>query len=207
MEDLKKDLINQQDNSPCKPKIGSTPVQFYKSSPDEEPFIVKRTEGDTRHKVDLFNERIKEILGVKDYEVAMEILSTATRAVATTDGLPDPYEAFNYILQSIYDLKPQDAIEARLTAQAAVLYKHSMIYLGKAGNVNSLEYSERYTNLGIKLLRAHNESIEALGKHRRGGKQTIVIQQQQVNLSGQAQAMVGNFSEMGTNPKNEGDTP
>lgn len=198
----------QEAQSSYKPDTESIPVKFCKSPDKKEPFFVRQEKGDTRDKIDLFNEAIKTIAGVKDYEIAMEIITSATKTLAIQDGITDPHEAFNYILQSMHILKPQDSIEGRLAAQAAIFYKHVMMYLEKAGNVDRLDFLEKYANLGIKLLRAHNETIEIFGKYRRGGKQTIVIQQQQVNLSGQAQAIVGNFSTNDRDTtKNQGETP
>jgi hypothetical protein len=58
-------------------------------------------------------------------------------------------------------------------------------------------------------MRVHNESIETLSRYRRGGEQRVVIQHQQVNVSGQAKAMVGQFHAQGEGEihKNKGGTP
>jgi len=47
----------------------------------------------------------------------------------------------------------------------------------------------------IKLLRLHNETIEALSRYRRGGEQKVVVQHVNVNNGGQA--IVGNVEARG----------
>lgn len=58
-------------------------------------------------------------------------------------------------------------------------------------------------------MRVYNETIETLSRYRRGGEQRVIIQHQQVNLSGQAKAVVGNFHSEGGGGgiKKEGEPP
>ena len=82
----------------------------------------------------------------------------------------------NVIIQSLHDFKPQDAIEARLVAQATVAFHYAMNNIAKCGSADITSHSESMGNLAIKLMRVHNETIEALNRYRRGGEQKVIVQ-------------------------------
>jgi hypothetical protein len=73
--------------------------------------------------------------------------------------------------------------------------------LRRSATADMLCHSEHYINKAIKLLRLHNETVEALNRYRRGGEQKIVVQHNVM-----ADKAVVNFPR-GANTKNEGDTP
>jgi len=66
-----------------------------------------------------------------------------------------------------------------------------MNYLFQLKSNKNLAQSEFYLKNAIKLLRLHNETIEALGKYRRGGTQNVIVQHVRVNDGGKA--IVGNM--------------
>jgi hypothetical protein len=61
-----------------------------------------------------------------------------------------------------------------------------MQYLSKADNCNMLTQSDFYMKNALKLLRLHNETLESLNRHRRGGEQRVIVQHVQVSEGGQA---------------------
>lgn len=101
----------------------------------------------------------------------------------------------NLAVQSLADSAPQNATEARLCMQEMALYSQGMRYLCSAEQCDMLTQSEFYLKSAIKLLRLHNETIEASGKYRRGGEQRVVVQHVHVNDGGKA--IVGGNLEMG----------
>ncbi len=132
----------------------------------------------------------KAVTGVKDLELGTHVITSALKAIAPIVG---EEIATNVIIQSLHDFHPKDAIEARLVVQAAVAHTYAMKSVKQSGDTDMLCHIEAMMNMGIKLMRVHNETIEALSRYRRGGEQRVVIQHQQVNVSGQGQAVVGQF--------------
>lgn len=58
-----------------------------------------------------------------------------------------------------------------------------------------------YGNIAIKYMRLHNETIEALGRYRRGGEQRVTV----VHVA-EKMAVVNNYGGGGM-PQNQGDKP
>ena len=93
----------------------------------------------------------------------------------------------NIAVQALADAAPQDATEARLCMQETALYTQGMAYLFRAEKCEMLLQADFYMKAAIKLLRLHNETIEARSKYRRGGEQRVVVQHVQISNGGQAQ--------------------
>lgn len=64
-----------------------------------------------------------------------------------------------------------------------------------------LTQREFYLKSAVRLLRLHNETVEALNRHRRGGTQNVVVQDVQVNNGGKA-VVGGVLEEGGVQQKN-----
>jgi len=178
-------------------EIEHTPVKFFK---DDDGSVTKPTFKDNSFTP------LKDVIGTRDTEIAEHIW------IQTANGIDPKSEsvdsAMNVALQSLYDQNPKDAVEARLISQITSLYAQGMSMLAAAQRTERYESMQYYGNLATKFLRLHNETIEALSKYRRGGEQRIVIQHQEVNISDQGQAVVGQFhSGGGGKTKNRGDTP
>jgi len=142
---------------------------------------------------------LKEIVGVNGPELACQIVISGVDAIKTVTSESD---SLDVIQQSLQDLKPKDSIEARLAVQASVLFAQGLSNLSKSEAADRINQAEYYTNKGIKLLRLHNETIEALSKYRRGGEQKVTVTH--AIVAGQ---VVNNFNAMGVSPKNEGRSP
>jgi len=193
MTDKKK---KKQKSNP--PKLESTPIKFWQQEGERGMNAeIKTVEGET--KADAFFAQIKAVTGVKDSELAMNILDTAAR---TIDPFVRENEEYNIIAQSLHDIGPRDATEARLAVQATVLFTHGMKCLRRTETADMMCHSEFYANKAIKLLRLHNETIETLNRYRRGGEQKIVVQHNVV-----ADKAIVNFGEGGGKTKNGGKNP
>lgn len=126
---------------------------------------------------------LQDLTATQDENISTEIVLRAISA------MPQPHRLehnFNTIFQSLADNAPKDSIEAKLSLQSTVLYAQGMRYIEKAENCDRIDHSEFYMKNAIKLLRLHNETIEAVNKHRRGSEQRIIVQHVQVNDGGQA---------------------
>jgi hypothetical protein len=204
-EEAKREAQHRANNSLEKGygPAGLTPIKFFKSQANNEIDAVlnipKGKESD-RSKGDLFKEKLNEIVGVEDSDLALSILEAAGSAVLPLVGSG---ENLNIVLQSLHDFSPKNAIEARLVAQSAVLYTYAMKSMKRAGEMDVLSQIESMTNLGIKLIRAHNETIEALSRYRRGGDQKVTVTHAVVA----GQAVVNNFNGVGVPAQFKGETP
>jgi hypothetical protein len=146
------------------PKLESAPVKFWKDENDQLRFVENEKNG--------FCNSLKDLTGVKDWELADSIISLARAALSSG---PNPENEFNVIIQSEHDFKPKDAIEARLVAQAAVAYQNAMQLVRRGTYQEGIRQIESLTNLGIKFMRVHNETIETLSRYRRGGEQKVTV--------------------------------
>jgi hypothetical protein len=180
------------------PTLESTPLKFWAGKAEHEVNVVVQPNSD-QNKNDALFTTVKEIVGVKDTELAMNLLNTGAEAIKP---LVNSNDRLNIVAQTLHDFKPQNAIEARLALQAHALFTHGMVNLQRSETTDMLCHNEHYTNKAIKLLRLHNETIEALNRYRRGGEQKIIVQH---NV--RADKAVVNFPIEGADTKNRGDTP
>jgi hypothetical protein len=86
--------------------------------------------------------------------------------------------SINVVMQSVHDVKPQNAIEAKFAAQGAILYAASIKCMKSFFNQDMIPQSAHYGNLAVKFMRFHNETVETLSRYCRGGEQMVVVQHQ-----------------------------
>lgn len=132
---------------------------------------------------DPFLSLLKDLTATQDSDIAREILVTGTLAMPNNKCNRDK---INVMLQALANSAPADAVEARLCMQTTVLYAQGMQYIANAEQVEHLPLKEFYMKNAIKLLRLHNETIEAVNRHHRGGEQRVMVQHVYVNEGSQA---------------------
>lgn len=135
---------------------------------------------------------LNKLTATQDILLSENIVSSAVSAQSRSQKNDC---SVNIVNQVLADYEPKDSIEAKLCLQAHTLYTQGMQYLSRAENSNMLSQSDFYMKNAIKLLRLHNETVEALNRHRRGCTQKILIQHVQVNDGGKA--IVGGILEGG----------
>jgi hypothetical protein len=133
---------------------------------------------------------LKSLTAATDSEIALEIFSRGLNALPGKNVARNA----NIAAQALADVSPQDITEARFCMQEMALYTQGMAYLYRAENCNMLNQCDFYMKNAIKLLRLHNETIEARSKYKRNGEQRVVVQHIQVNDGGKA--IVGGNLEM-----------
>ena len=95
-----------------------------------------------------------------------------------------------FMLTSVAEIQPRDTFERMLAVQMAATHV-AMIRSGRwLANAASIDQTNLHYNGYTKLARAYVAQMEALRKHRNGGKQTVTVQH--VNVSDGGQAIVGN---------------
>lgn len=125
--------------------------------------------------------------GSPNPEYANEILMGAVRA----SGYDDKRANFvNPILKVMLSMKPADEYEGMLISRLIMLHEKYMHYMSCAEKVESRESQESYINSATKLIRLHNESLDALNKHRRRGEQKVTVTHNHVQVNDNASAIV-----------------
>ena len=95
----------------------------------------------------------------------------------------------------VAELKPRDTVERMLAVQMAATHValiRSGRWLATSDNIDQVQaHYSGYT----KLARTYATQVEALRKHRNGGKQTVRVER--VNVESGGQAVVGDVSHGG----------
>lgn len=179
-------MISFSDSAFPQPRKSKKCPIFCNPSEDEKPLsidvLVEPASANIKSPEAFYAQGVRELTGTENNELAGNIIWLGTLAIAEKEK---PYEK-NVVFQSLAEQQPGDAHEAKLCLQAMALYTHGMKYLHRAEQENRIPQSEFYIKNAMKLLRLHNETIEALNKHRRGGEQRVVVQHVQVSNGGQA---------------------
>jgi len=92
------------------------------------------------------------------------------------------------------DIEKAEPFEELLIDQFSTLHKLGMETLGRIYHTEELYPSmlTDYMNLGVKLLNNSQKAIETIQKLRHGGKQTVVVKHQHVQVNDGGQAVVAN---------------
>lgn len=85
------------------------------------------------------------------------------------------------------------------------LYTLGMKYAHRSEREDMIPQCEFYMKNAMKLFQLHNETVEALNKHRRGGEQRVVVQHLNVNEGGKA--IVGVLNGGGGQQQKSGEEP
>lgn len=138
---------------------------------------------------------LESIAGTPNRELANSIIASGTKALPNS---LDEASKFNLILENLADSTPNDAHEARLSTQAAVLYTQATDYLNKArsvlfddGTFAKDHWHSIFMKDATRLLDLHTKTVEALIRYRQRGEQRIVVQHVTVQDGGKA--IVGNL--------------
>lgn len=95
-------------------------------------------------------------------------------------------------------LDPRDGTETLLCIQAIQAHNAASECLQRAwSNCISPEVRDAYLNRAAKFQRIFREHVEAVDKHRHGGKQQITVTHQTVNVENGGQAVVAGTLDKG----------
>ncbi|MDF2529556.1 MAG: hypothetical protein K0Q57_436 [Gammaproteobacteria bacterium] len=117
---------------------------------------------------------------------------TSIEAKLKRAELSDRCKSKKFAIDVANQVKPNDPLEAMLTDQLAAAHTAAMLLLSELYEENAFgDISDRSTNTAIKLMKAFQTGYETLHRVRNSGKQTIVVQHQNVQING-GQAVVAN---------------
>lgn len=129
-----------------------------------------------------------EAIGTSDYDFVLGLLRQLG-CVSTHNGKVSESE-LNFILSVIKDIKPNDQLEAMLTAQMAAVHIMMMRIMPGFASAEALPQQDLVDRAVNKLARTFTTQLEALKRYRIGGEQKVTVQH--VSVSEGGQAIVGN---------------
>jgi len=135
---------------------------------------------------------LQAIFGTKCPEMTKALLGHCFKVLKANEA-SDKHPANDermFMLSIIKDMAPRDPVERMLAVQMAATHVatiRSARWLANTENIPQVQ--AHYTGFN-KLARTFAAQVEALRKHRNGGKQTVTVQH--VNVSDGGQAIVGN---------------
>lgn len=145
------------------------------------------------HNVTLHSDdALQKIFGTDHAETANGLLRHCFKVLngsEVSDKLPGNDERL-FMLNSISGIAPRDGVERLLAVQMSATHVAMVRSAGWLANAKHPEQIKAHYSGYNKLARTYTAQMEALRKHRNGGKQTVTVQH--VNVEGGGQAIVGN---------------
>jgi len=135
---------------------------------------------------------LQTIFGTKHPEMAEALMQHCLKVLRTNEASDDypGHDERKFMLTVISEIKPRDAVERMLAVQMAATHVALIRSGGWLSKSDNLEQAKTHISGYTKLTRAFSAQMEALRKHRNGGKQTVTVQH--VNVGDGGQAIVGN---------------
>ena len=150
------------------------------------------------HKIVLANEdALAKIFGTPDTDQARSFLQHCLK-VLKPDEAGDAGTANDerhFLLSIVRDIAPRDPIERMLAVQMAATHVATIRSARWLANTETIPQVQAHYVGFNKLTRSFAAQVEALRKHRTGGKQVVTVQH--VNVGDGGQAIVGNVQHGG----------
>lgn len=139
------------------------------------------------------NEYLQYILETLDYprDVNLEASKSRTELADRAWILPMALDAADSI-------QAQNSLEKMLAHQMAVCHDQAMRLMGKVNRVykDSIEI-QRLINCSVRLMNTYQQALHTLHKLRTGGRQTVIVQHQYVDVRGGQAVVAGNVETTG----------
>ena len=125
------------------------------------------------------------LFGTDNERLAKGLLIHAVGASGSKDvkAIERNCETFTALIE---DFAPRDALERMLSVQMAATHSSMMAISGRMNDANTLQQHEIYERSFNRLARTFTAQVEALRKHRNGGKSKVTVEHVTVNKGGQA---------------------
>ncbi|KAJ04129.1 hypothetical protein [Sulfitobacter mediterraneus] len=145
------------------------------------------------HRIVLSDEdALTDLFGCDAPEMASGLMSHCLKVLKANEASDDfaSNDERSFMLEAIKELAPRDAVERMLSVQMAATHVALVRSARWLANADTLVQTEAHYSGYNKLARTYTAQMEALRKHRNGGKQTVTVQH--VNVEDGGQAIVGN---------------
>ena len=177
--------------------MSKTPAK-KESSKDETKTGVKISGTSEKTQVTLSEqEGLKKLFKTDDGELAAALLGQCIKALKS-DEVSDNYpvnDERGFMIGIINEMAPRDSLERMLAVQMAVTHVATIRSARWLAHTQNIDQVQAHYNGFNKLTRTFTAQMEALRKHRSGGKQTVAVQH--VNVENGGQAIVGNLQHGG----------
>jgi hypothetical protein len=143
------------------------------------------------------DDALNKIFGTKHPEMATALMQHCLKVLKATEASDDHpgNDERLFMITVVAEIKPRDAVERMLAVQMAATHV-ALIRSGRwLANAEHVEQVKAHYSGYTKLTRTFAAQVEALRKHRNGGKQTVTVQH--VNVEGGGQAIVGDVTHRG----------
>ena len=141
--------------------------------------------------------------GCDSYDGAEAVIFPGVNAVASSSkDTAEATKMANYYLSLMAEFKPRDPFEGLLITQMSLVHQQALKFLSMTNlnqNHSHPDILTAWSNRYIKLMKLFTQQMDALDRHRRGGKQTVSVEHVHVHQGGQA--IVGNVSKGGGDEK------
>ena len=140
---------------------------------------------------------LQVIFGTKHPEMAEALMGHCFKVLKTNEASDDypGNDERTFMVATIAEMKPRDTVERMLAVQMAATHV-AMVRSGRwLANAETVEQVQAHYSGYTKLARTYTAQVEALRKHRNGGKQTVRVER--VNVQSGGQAIVGDVSHGG----------
>jgi len=147
------------------------------------------------HKVTIaYEDSLRKIFATKHPEQAQALLTHCLKVLRSNEA-SDENEGNDerpFMVSIVADMQPRDAVERMLAVQMAAVHVAMIRAGGMLARADQLPQYEAHDRAFNKLGRTFAAQVEALRRHRTGGKQTVTVTVQHVNVADGGQAIVGN---------------
>jgi hypothetical protein len=150
-----------------------------------------------------WNAQMQDAFGTRSGDFSDACISWLANAAAER-GKPLSQTTVNAALAVVAAAESANEMEALLAIQMFATHDLSMELMRRAKQADNLRVMAEYGTLATKLSRTMTTQIEALGKLRRGGEQTVRVEHVHVYQGGQAVVGVVNQGGTGGNGKRVG---
>lgn len=134
-------------------------------------------------------ERIRKAIGANNLDFVNEML--VELAEAATRGGVTRLQKLNFLVCSVTEIKPRDAIEAMFASQIAVVHVRIMKSAESLANASTPKEEEHYAHLLNKGIRTFVALVDGLKRYR--SRQNVIVQS--VSIEEGARALVSNVAQ------------
>lgn len=153
------------------------------------------TEGHAMNVTQHGENTLQQIFGSESPAVNEALFMQGYLTLKAEEVQPGSKDMRGFLPAIIRDIAPRDGIERMLAVQMAATHVAMIRQGGRMANAEQLPQFEAHERAYNRLARTYAAQVEALRKHRNGGKQTVTVQH--VSVSDGGQAIVGNVQHGG----------
>ena len=179
-------------------KAVSKPKKTEALEPDSKLDVTLKGNPDDGHRVAIgATGALNALFGTEHPEMARALLSHCLKPLKrdeASDENPSNDERM-FMISALAEIQPRDTFERMLAVQMATTHVAMVRSGGLLANSETIAQVNAHYSGYTKLARAYVAQMEALRKHRTGGKQTVTVQH--VNVQDGGQAIVGNVERGG----------